>query len=65
MRIADNDDLREQLELTVMEMQEHGVAPSSIRRFVNSAIKAPMPRGDEPRSTAFLRLYWARERDHA
>jgi hypothetical protein len=41
MRTANEDDFREELELAVMELQDRfGVAPSSIRRFVNNALKA-------------------------
>jgi hypothetical protein len=58
MRVSDNDDLREDLELVVMELQDRGVATSSIRRYVNSALKSTEK--DGVRSTAFLRSRWAR-----
>jgi hypothetical protein len=59
VRVATIDDLRETLELHVMEMQELGVADSSIRRYVNSSLKATVDK-DGYRSTPFLRKYWAR-----
>lgn len=59
LRLSNRDDIREDLELAVMELQDpHGVAPSSIRRFVNSALKAEEK--DGYRATAFLRARWKR-----
>ena len=43
-----------------MELQEMGVAASSIRRYVNSVLKAPTSNG--VRGTTFLFKYWKRER---
>jgi hypothetical protein len=65
LRISNGDDIREDLELAVMELQDRfGVAPSSIRRFVNSALKAPLPKSDDDyRATAFLRKRWKREQE--
>jgi hypothetical protein len=65
LRLSNEDDLREDLELAVMEMQDRGVASSSIRRYVNSALKATERSGDGYRSTAFLRRRWARQEDPA
>lgn len=59
IRLSNEDDLREDLELAVMELQEHGVATSSIRRYVNSAIRAKED-ADGIRATRFLRQRWAR-----
>jgi hypothetical protein len=53
MRTANEDDFREDLELAVMELQDRfGVAPSSIRRYVNNALKAT--ERDGIRGTVFL-----------
>jgi hypothetical protein len=61
IRLSDEDDLREDLELAVLELQDRfGVAPSSIRRYVNSAIRATTDR-DGLRATVFLRKRWTRE----
>lgn len=61
IRLSNEDDLREDLELAVLELQDRfGVAPSSIRRYVNSAIRATTDR-DGVRATVFLRKRWARE----
>ena len=62
IRLSNLDDMREDLELAVMELQDHGVAPSSIRRFVNSAIKAAAG-ADGIRATKFLRQRWKREQE--
>jgi hypothetical protein len=60
IRLSNTDDLREDLELAVMELQDRfGVAPSSIRRYVNSAIRAKED-ADGIRATKFLRQRWAR-----
>jgi hypothetical protein len=60
IRLSNTDDLREDLELAVMELQDRfGVAPSSIRRYVNSAIRAKED-ADGVRATKFLRQRWAR-----
>lgn len=60
IRLSNTDDLREDLELAVMELQDRfGVAPSSIRRYVNSAIRAKED-ADGIRATKFLRHRWAR-----
>jgi hypothetical protein len=40
MRLANEEDLREDLELTVIELRSLGVAASSIRRYVNAATRA-------------------------
>lgn len=62
IRLSNLDDLREDLELAVMELQDHGVASSSIRRYVNSAIRAKeTPEGI--RATKFLRQRWKREQE--
>jgi hypothetical protein len=61
IRLSNEDDLREDLELAVLELQDRfGVAPSSIRRYVNSAIRATTDR-DGVRATVFLRKRWTRE----
>ena len=58
LRLSNEDDLREDLELAVMELQDRfGVAPSSIRRYVNGAIRAKADR-DGLRATQFLRKRW-------
>jgi hypothetical protein len=63
LRLSNTDDLREDLELAVMELQNRfGVAPSSIRRYVNSAIRAKED-SDGIRATVFLRKRWAREQE--
>ena len=60
IRLSNTDDLREDLELAVMELQDRfGVAPSSIRRYVNSAIRAKVD-DDGIRATKFLHQRWAR-----
>jgi hypothetical protein len=60
LRLSNEDDIREDLELAVMELQDRfGVAPSSIRRFVNSAIRAKED-ADGIRATVFLRKRWSR-----
>jgi hypothetical protein len=62
LRLANEDDLREDLELAVMELQDRfGVAPSSIRRYVNGAIRAKADR-DGLRATQFLRKRWEEAR---
>ena len=64
IRLSNEEDIREDLELAVMELQDRfGVAPSSIRRFVNSAIKAKEDPEDGIRATTFLRKRWAREQE--
>lgn len=61
IRLSNEDDLREDLELAVLELQDRfGVAPSSIRRYVNGAIRATVDR-DGIRATKFLRQRWMRE----
>lgn len=55
MRLSTIDDLRETLELHVMEMRDLGVASSSIRRYVNAALRA-----DSEKGTTFLQKYWKR-----
>lgn len=61
IRLSNEEDLREDLELAVLELQDRfGVAPSSIRRYVNSAIRAATDR-DGIRATVFLRKRWTRE----
>jgi hypothetical protein len=61
LRLSNEEDLREDLELAVLELQDRfGVAPSSIRRYVNSAMRATTDR-DGVRATVFLRKRWARE----
>lgn len=46
-----------------MELQDRfGVAPSSIRRYVNSALEATTD-GDGIRSTVFLRKRWKRDQE--
>ena len=61
IRLSNKDDLREDLELAVLELQDRfGVTPSSIRRYVNSAIRATTDR-DGVRATVFLRKRWTRE----
>jgi hypothetical protein len=63
LRLSNADDLREDFELAVMELQDRfGVAPSSIRRFVNSAIRAKED-SDGIRATVFLRKRWKREQE--
>lgn len=63
LRLSNTDDLREDLELAVMELQDRfGVAPSSIRRYVNSAIRAKED-PDGVRGTKFLRQRWARHQE--
>jgi hypothetical protein len=63
IRLSNEDDLREDLELAVVELQDRfGVAPSSIRRYVNSAIRAKEDT-DGIRATKFLRQRWARLRE--
>ena len=62
IRLSNLDDIREDLELAVMELQDHGVASSSIRRYVNSAIRAKED-ADGIRATKFLRQRWARVRE--
>lgn len=64
IRLSNEDDLREDLELAVMELQEHGVATSSIRRYVNSAIRAKSD-ADGIRATKFLRQRWARVQEQS
>jgi hypothetical protein len=60
IRLSNTGDLREDLELAVMELQDRfGVASSSIRRYVNSAIRAKEDT-DGIRATKFLRQRWAR-----
>jgi hypothetical protein len=60
IRLSNQDDVREDLELAVMELQDRfGVAPSSIRRFVNSSLRARED-ADGVRATKFLRQRWAR-----
>jgi hypothetical protein len=60
IRLSNTDDVREDLELAVMELQDRfGVAPSSIRRYVNSAIRSKED-ADGIRATKFLRQRWAR-----
>ena len=60
LRLSNADDLREDLELAVMELQDRfNVAPSSIRRYVNSAIRARTD-ADGIRATRFLQQRWAR-----
>jgi len=60
LRLSNEDDLREDLELAVLELQDRfGVAPSSIRRYVNSAIKAKED-ADGIRATKFLHQRWSR-----
>jgi hypothetical protein len=58
IRLSNEDDLREDLELAVMELQERGVATSSIRRYINSAIRATED-ADGIRATKFLRQRWS------
>jgi hypothetical protein len=61
LRLSNEDDLREDLELAVIDLLDRfGVAPSSIRRYVNGAIRAKADR-DGLRATTFLRKRWARE----
>jgi hypothetical protein len=61
IRLSNEEDLREDLELGVLELQDRfGVASSSIRRYVNSAIRATTDR-DGIRATVFLRKRWTRE----
>lgn len=63
IRLSNADDLREDLELAVMELQDRfGVAPSSIRRYVNSAIRAKED-ANGVRATKFLRQRWARHQE--
>jgi hypothetical protein len=63
LRLSNADDIREDLELAVMELRDRfDVAPSSIRRFVNSAIRAKED-SDGIRATVFLRKRWAREQE--
>jgi hypothetical protein len=62
IRLSNLDDMREDLELAVMELQDNGVSPSSIRRFVNSAIRATTD-VDGIRATKFLRMRWKRDQD--
>jgi hypothetical protein len=63
LRLANEDDMREDLELAVMELQERfNVAPSPLRRYVNSAIRATTD-ADGIRATKFLRKRWAREQE--
>ena len=65
IRLSNTDDVREDLELAVMELQDRfGVAPSSIRRYVNSAIRAKED-ADGIRATKFLRQRWARLQEPA
>jgi hypothetical protein len=63
LRLSNANDIREDLELAVMELQDRfGVAPSSIRRYVNSAIRAKED-ADGIRATPFLRKLWKREQE--
>jgi hypothetical protein len=63
LRLANEDDMREDLELAVMELQERfNVAPSSLRRYVNNAIRATTD-ADGIRATKFLRKRWVREQE--
>jgi len=65
IRLLNTDDIREDLELAVLELQDRfGVAPSSIRRYVNSAIKAKED-ADGIRAINFLRQRWARLQDQS
>jgi hypothetical protein len=60
MRLSNVDDIREDLELAVMELQDRfNVAPRSIHKYVNDALKATEKAGDGYRSTPFLRKLWA------
>jgi hypothetical protein len=58
MRLSSEDDIREDLELAVIELQDRfGVASRSIRKYVNDALKAPA--GDVgSRGHTFLRRCW-------
>jgi hypothetical protein len=63
LRLANEDDVRENLELAVMELRDRfNLAPSSIRRYVNSAIRATTD-ADGIRATKFLRKRWTREQE--
>lgn len=57
MRQSNADDLREDLELVVIELQDRGTPTSSIRRYVNDALKAT--ERDGVRATAWLFSRWA------
>jgi hypothetical protein len=63
IRLSNTDDIREDLQLAVMELQDRfGVAPSSIRRYVNSAIRSKED-ADGIRATKFLHQRWARHQE--
>jgi hypothetical protein len=62
LRLTNADDIREDLELAVLELQDRlGVATRSIRKYVNDAMKATEHNG--VRATPFLRKRWAREQE--
>jgi hypothetical protein len=65
IRLSNADDLREDLELTVIELRLLGVAPSSVRRYVNAAIRA-FEAGEDPDgyiATSWLRKHWKRDQE--
>jgi hypothetical protein len=65
LRLANEDDCREDLELTVLELRRCGVAASSVRRYVNAAIRAHEAGegSDGYVATAWLRKRWKREQE--
>jgi hypothetical protein len=62
IRLSNADDFREDLELTVIELRSLGVAPSSIHRYVNAAIRATED-ANGIAATPWLRKRWRREQE--
>jgi hypothetical protein len=65
LRLADEDDYREDLELTVLELRDCGVAASSVRRYVNAALRAHEAGegSDGYVATSWLRKRWKRDQE--
>jgi hypothetical protein len=61
IRLSNADDFREDLELAVIELRSLGVVPSSIRRYVNAAIRAED--ADGIIATPWLRKRWRRDQE--
>lgn len=65
IRLSNQDDLREDLELSVLELRHLGVPARSIRRYVNASIRAfeAGEGSDGYVASAWLRKRWKREQD--
>jgi hypothetical protein len=60
--LSNADDFREDLELAVIQLRSLGVVPSSIRRYVNAAIRVTED-ADGIGATPWLRKRWRREQE--